>query len=159
MKHLTKLDLSHNQLSTIPDQNRKVLLEISKTSPLTIDLTGNILRCTCSNLDFLEWMLKPTFNFTGVEKYRCSDKDGKITNLGNLHDKISDMKKRMCYLHCPDYCHKYRNNNSTDSHHAAVLNRYTMVPLFYYNPTGFTASAGHQGYCLPSNVTSRVSTK
>lgn len=56
LSSLTYLDLSRNQIKVIADVNLKFLDSLSKRLPLKVNLTGNILPCTCYSNHLVRWL-------------------------------------------------------------------------------------------------------
>ena len=99
---LTKLNLSHNTLSTFPSFASEIQLEILDLSfnsityfsddeiqtidnmkPFKIYLKGNPLQCLCPSLRFLKWM-KQSHIVGDVEVLRCVQEDGSSQNIVNI---------------------------------------------------------------------------
>ncbi|OWF56550.1 Toll-like receptor 6 [Mizuhopecten yessoensis] len=72
MMNLTYLDLSHNQLSELTNQNRRDIDMITKTGNLTIDLSNNRLVCSCLTLPSIRWINLNQRVFKRFETYSCS---------------------------------------------------------------------------------------
>ncbi|KAL3890437.1 hypothetical protein ACJMK2_002719 [Sinanodonta woodiana] len=75
----------------IPSQmNTTIVLGKSATDPLVIDLTGNIMECTCDRIWFNEFLLNTHISLFGKELYTCK--------LGsNSHYMTSELLNDMNY--------------------------------------------------------------
>lgn len=91
-KCLRLLDLSDNKLETLPEPFRNDLDDLAKmgphetcnrTEPLTLDLAGNPIQCTCDNRPFLRWMSKSTVKILFYETDECHLQDGRRLLLMN----------------------------------------------------------------------------
>jgi hypothetical protein len=99
---LTKLNLSHNTLSTFPSFASEIQLEILDLSfnsityfsddeilaidnmkPFKIYLKGNPLQCLCPSLRFLNWM-KQSHIVVDVDVLRCVQEDGSSQDIVNI---------------------------------------------------------------------------
>ncbi|KAI0240963.1 hypothetical protein LSAT2_004110 [Lamellibrachia satsuma] len=77
LKKLRVLNLSDNKLITLSAKTRKELDEIPKVH---VDISGNPLRCLCSNTDFVTWTHTSKVKFLNKHNTFCIDKDNS-TNL------------------------------------------------------------------------------
>ena len=77
LKKLRVLNLSDNKLPTLSAKTRKELDEIPKVH---VDISGNPLRCLCSNTDFVTWTQTSKVKFLNKHNTFCIDKDNS-TNL------------------------------------------------------------------------------
>ena len=87
---IKSLNLSYNQLSTIPAPLRR---QLDKMDFLELYLSGNAFICTCENLEFLQWVQSSssiTFHYAG--DHVCTDSPG-----NTIHNIEVD------YLHCNWY--------------------------------------------------------
>ena len=77
---IRSLNLSHNQLTTVPAPLRR---QLDKMEGLDLDLSGNPFICSCENLEFLRWVQSSssiTFHYAG--DHVCTDSpDNTIHNI------------------------------------------------------------------------------
>ena len=88
MTRLSKLDLSNNNigclsLSTILQLN-KLQNQKQEHQKIEVDLSCNLLSCSCECFDFFEWMMGTKVTLTDMDKYQCKFNDGKIESLNEL---------------------------------------------------------------------------
>ncbi|VDI52582.1 Hypothetical predicted protein [Mytilus galloprovincialis] len=94
MVRLKVLDLSKNkikyfsQLSTMQNISR-----IAKQTHLKIDLSHNILECSCPSLVFLRWMFDNQELFYNKDSYKCKSDNGTIIVLSRLQNTVSVLQK------------------------------------------------------------------
>ncbi|XP_062591485.1 toll-like receptor 4 [Saccostrea cucullata] len=73
--HMTKIsliDLSQNRIRSFDEKNRVHLEKAFRRSNLLVDLSGNLLGCSCDNQHFLKWLGINKANFLGIPHYQCS---------------------------------------------------------------------------------------
>ena len=90
---LTYLDLSYNKIPVLQKDTLHDLDRIVKARPIHLDLTGNLLSCSCASLDFLHWIDNTNVDLIGKENYKCSFSNGTITgwnSLSHLLQKLDD---------------------------------------------------------------------
>ncbi|KAK6166303.1 hypothetical protein SNE40_023032 [Patella caerulea] len=96
MKDLRYIDLSTNQLTSLPVQFRNYGdSQYDANKELTVDLSGQTLRCTCDTLPFLKWMKSNKTIFVRRDDYKCEDNKKKELTLSNL-DAIILQLERQC---------------------------------------------------------------
>ena len=88
MTVLRKLNLSNNNigclsLSTILQLNKLQSLK-QKPEKIEVDLSGNLLSCSCECFDFFQWMMRTEVTLTNMDKYQCKFNDGSKENLNKL---------------------------------------------------------------------------
>ena len=88
MTELRKLNLSNNNidclsLSTVLEVNRLQDLK-QETDEIEIDLSGNLLSCSCECFDFFKWMMRTKVKLTGKKKYQYKFSDGRMKSLNKL---------------------------------------------------------------------------
>ncbi|XP_056016544.1 toll-like receptor 4 [Ostrea edulis] len=72
MSKLVLLDLSQNKLTTLDENARTNIERVFKHSNLSIDLSENVLQCSCKNEEFLTWMSENEHHFINIDNYTCS---------------------------------------------------------------------------------------
>ncbi|XP_053400821.1 toll-like receptor 4 [Mercenaria mercenaria] len=70
LKNLHYLDLSYNQIISIPSDVRS---SMNNLMYFTIKLPSNPLNCTCYNLDFLQWVKKFRVKFQNMQETKCKN--------------------------------------------------------------------------------------
>ncbi|XP_050388397.2 toll-like receptor 4 [Patella vulgata] len=96
MKDLRYIDLSSNQMTSLPVQFRNYGdRQYDDNKQLTVDLSGQTLQCTCETLPFLKWMKSNTTIFVRRDDYKCEDNKKKELILSNL-DAIIIQLERQC---------------------------------------------------------------
>ncbi|XP_067663624.1 toll-like receptor 4 [Haliotis asinina] len=89
--NLTSINCSHNDIKYISPRVRSQMDRIATLHSLYIDLSENDLRCTCQNIEFLEWLLhSKKIHAANRERYHCLDINGKV-----LHFKDHDILKNL----------------------------------------------------------------
>ncbi|XP_048737272.2 toll-like receptor 4 [Ostrea edulis] len=72
MKYLSLLDISHNQIETLPTDIQEAIDGIAGTHPIKVNLYGNPLSCRCEHFDFIMWLHKHNdIVFLNFENYTC----------------------------------------------------------------------------------------
>ncbi|VDI27941.1 toll-like receptor 13 [Mytilus galloprovincialis] len=91
---LERLDLSYNNISGISSQtSMDTLRKLSKTSKLKIDLSNNLLKCSCQNLKFLQWMDANSDLLMHVTKYTCRFDNNNVIQLTNVNAVVKQLEK------------------------------------------------------------------
>ena len=99
MTQLSYLELSNNRISSLGSKARDQLESIFKTSNnLTIDLSGNLLKCTCETIDFIKWMSTTRIKYQKLSSYYCKLSNG---NKQPLNDP--NMVYRILTKQCSSY--------------------------------------------------------
>nr|KAG5696231.1 hypothetical protein BaRGS_019933 [Batillaria attramentaria] len=93
MKNLTYLDISENQLHTLPKSVRDHLDAVAETQNVTIRMTYNPIACICQNIDFLTWMRDSEVNFGTHYEYFCQLADGSEKKMTNIWNTIDGLKR------------------------------------------------------------------
>ncbi|KAL8589278.1 hypothetical protein ACOMHN_039921 [Nucella lapillus] len=92
MNKLRHLDISQNQLHTIPKHIRDHLDMLAETFNVTVNMTYNPIACICANIDFLRWIRESKVYF-GTEKfYYCQQPDGNEKEMRSLLATIADLE-------------------------------------------------------------------
>lgn len=92
MRNLSFLDLSNNQISTLDMAMRASLDKLCEMEThIEINLVRNPLRCTCENLEFLEWMVASEVSFQRQSNYKCALVNSTIVPLKDLKEIITSM--------------------------------------------------------------------
>ncbi|XP_033746771.1 toll-like receptor 4 [Pecten maximus] len=93
MTNLKYLDLSHNQLSELSDQNRRHIDTITKTGNLTINLSNNRLQCSCQTLPFMRWVNLNKKVFKRFHTYKCSFDNHTSVSFSDLDTVLQQLEK------------------------------------------------------------------
>ncbi|CAC5378518.1 TLR13 [Mytilus coruscus] len=94
---LEKLDLSRNNIGGISSQaSMDTLHKLSKK--LKIDLSNNMLKCSCENLYFLQWMNANLDMFICKHKYTCRFDNNDVVYMTNFNDVVKQLEKK-CNSH------------------------------------------------------------
>ena len=97
MIKLQKLDLSNNNIQCLSKSTILQLNQIRKTgNHIEIDLSDNILSCTCECLHFFLWMPKSGLDFLSHKTYKCTFKNGRKETLDKLSFVINELESQ-CY--------------------------------------------------------------
>ena len=83
-KNLNYLDLSHNKIQMLQKDTLQSLDRLQNAHPVRLDLTGNMLLCSCETLDFLHWMDSTKVYLVGKENYKCDFSNGTIISSNFL---------------------------------------------------------------------------
>ena len=89
MKQLNVLDLSENRITELKKATR---MQIENVPKLIINMSENVLACSCDRFEFIEWLNIHKDQFAQFETYKCSFK-GKNSTFANFHDLLLDLKK------------------------------------------------------------------
>ncbi|VDI42691.1 Hypothetical predicted protein [Mytilus galloprovincialis] len=91
---LERLDLSYNNISGISSQtSMDTLRKLYKTSKLKIDLSNNLLKCSCQNLKFLKWIDANLNLLMNTDKYTCRFDNNNIVQLTNVNAIVKQLEK------------------------------------------------------------------
>ena len=72
MKDLIMLDLSENSLTQLNEKTRRRIDMMRTISPnFTVNLRGNPLECSCSNLPFILWIYNNRPLFSSFDRFSC----------------------------------------------------------------------------------------
>ena len=98
MTELRKVNLSNNNIgclsvSTIITLN-KIQIQIPETEKIKVDLSGNILSCSCECFSFFQWMMATTVTLTDMDKYQCKFNDGREENLYKLDFIVAELESQ-----------------------------------------------------------------
>ena len=97
MTNLQKLDLSNNNIECLSKSTIVQLNQIRKAgNHLQIDLSGNVLSCTCECLHFFLWMPQSGLDFLSNKTYECAFKDSRKVPLNRLSIVIAELESQ-CY--------------------------------------------------------------
>ncbi|XP_056016542.1 toll-like receptor 4 [Ostrea edulis] len=98
MSNLTLLDLSQNKLVTLDENARTNIERAFKHSNLSIDLSENVLQCSCENEEFLTWMSENEHHFINIDNYTCSPPKDRFSFKTLKKSVISLSKSCKSYL-------------------------------------------------------------
>ena len=98
MTELRRLNLSNNNigclsLSTTLDLNKLQHLK-PKTEKIEVDLSGNLLSCSCECLDFFQWMMRTEVTLTDMDNYQCKFNDGRRESLYELDFIVAKLESQ-----------------------------------------------------------------
>lgn len=95
MKHLSQLDLSHNQLTQL-SKNVRASLDAIATRNIKVYLLGNNLKCICGTLDFLKWLRdSKSIYFVGINNYTCLFENASAASFNEI-GQIVQVLERKC---------------------------------------------------------------
>ena len=105
MMNLNFLDLSYNKIQCFYTSTMRDINEIIGYTPgggkvskvLEINLSYNPLRCSCSSLEFYQWMrrVRPYITFTDFSAYQCTFHNGHKVTLLNLNLIVDILRSLM----------------------------------------------------------------
>ncbi|XP_063436294.1 toll-like receptor 4 [Mytilus trossulus] len=87
------LDLSDNSITHFNETIINAITTLFKATYLKIDLTNNMLQCSCNTVKFLRWVLDHNNRFLNKERYMCKLENGNIANLTSLKETVNQIKK------------------------------------------------------------------
>ena len=98
MTELRKLNLSNNNidclsLSTILELNELQHLK-PQTDQIEVDLSGNLLTCSCECFGFFQWMMATIVTLTNMDKYECKFDDGRKESLYKLDFIVAKLESQ-----------------------------------------------------------------
>ena len=100
MTKLDLVDLSHNNLLCLSRSASRSLdrlqLHRNKSGSISIDMTGNLLSCSCECLEFFQWVEKTRVDVVHYRNYSCIFKNGDIWQLNRLHTLVARLESE-CY--------------------------------------------------------------
>ncbi|CAC5398533.1 unnamed protein product [Mytilus coruscus] len=98
LQNLKLLDLSFNRISTLSPMAIKSINEIFKKSNLKINLSNNMLQCSCETYQFLTWMAENSDHFIPSNEYRCRFLNGSILEIQQFKHTFLQIS-RECETH------------------------------------------------------------
>ncbi|XP_063431538.1 toll-like receptor 4 [Mytilus trossulus] len=81
LQNLRLLDLSSNRISSLSPMSINVINEIFKKSDLKINLSNNVLQCSCETYQFLKWMAENSNHFMPSNNYKCRFSNSSILEI------------------------------------------------------------------------------
>ena len=95
MTKLTEVYLKENKISSIP---MKVLKHLESNAQrtgknITIDLSGNEITVSCSNIDFLTWMMEHDHYFKNIHTYKFRKDGGSSVSYQNMVSSLDRLQK------------------------------------------------------------------
>ena len=100
MTRLNKINLSNNNIHCL---SVKTILELNKLQNLKrkpekieVDLSGNLLSCSCECFDFFQWVMTTEVTLTDMDNYQCKFNDGTKESLYEL-DFIFAKLESQCF--------------------------------------------------------------
>ncbi|XP_053391546.1 toll-like receptor 4 [Mercenaria mercenaria] len=99
MRNLSVLSLQNNLLENINKDVRIFFNDLAVTKNLTIDLSGNKFKCTCNDIELLDWFATTRVRFINFPAYTCEFKNGSTGYIskaavisGTLKNECADYK-------------------------------------------------------------------
>lgn len=92
-KALKALDLSHNFIRQINQTFISCVSEIFVHSNLSINLSNNLLECSCRTYLTLKWMLENINHFLDSKTYKCQNDDRRLIPLNNFKEVVQQLEK------------------------------------------------------------------
>ena len=98
MTALSRLNLSNNNIrcfsmSTIIQLNKLQKLK-SNSDIIEVELSGNLLSCTCECFDFFHWMMVTDLIVTNWNTYECEFNDGTKKSLNRLSHIVAALESQ-----------------------------------------------------------------
>ncbi|CAC5418238.1 unnamed protein product [Mytilus coruscus] len=91
---LERLDLSYNNISGRTSQiSMDTLHKLSKKSNLTIDLSNNLLKSSCQNLIFLQWVDVNFGLLVNTDQYTCQFDNNDVVHMTNVDEIVKQLEK------------------------------------------------------------------
>ncbi|VDI79244.1 Hypothetical predicted protein [Mytilus galloprovincialis] len=87
------LDLSDNSITHFNETIINAFTTLFKATDLKIDLTNNMLECSCNTVKFLRWVLDHNKRFLNQERYMCKFENGNIADLTSLKETVNQIQK------------------------------------------------------------------
>ncbi|XP_012945486.1 toll-like receptor 4 [Aplysia californica] len=87
LPNLTYLDLSGNSISQLGVKDMQLVeLHAGTVTEFSLHLTGNIMVCTCSSIQFLTWLQNTKVNLDRPMTYSCLTENGTLTTTADFSD-------------------------------------------------------------------------
>lgn len=94
MVKLKFLDLSKNKIKKFSNvMTMQNISKIARETNLKIDLSKNILECSCSSFTFIQWMHDNHNFFYDINSYQCKTENGTVLILNRLKHIVFMLKK------------------------------------------------------------------
>ncbi|XP_052105951.1 toll-like receptor 4 [Mytilus californianus] len=87
------LNLSNNRIKFFNESVMRTINTLVMNKQLTIDLSQNLLQCTCKTIPFLRWMIESNVLFVDLQEYSCTLEDGSIIILNPFEYKVLQLEK------------------------------------------------------------------
>lgn len=87
------LNLSNNRIKYFNESVMRTINTIVINKQLTIDLSKNVLECTCKTIPFLRWMIESNVLFIDLQEYSCTLEDGSIISMNLFEYKVLQLEK------------------------------------------------------------------
>ena len=84
---LELLDLSYNRLSSLSLETRSTLDKLDgdpehrTKDHISLNLAGNPISCSCTNILFLQWLARTELHLENVEDFKCITDSGQLVNI------------------------------------------------------------------------------
>ena len=90
---LKKLDLNSNRLQSINETIRNWIdVQNNKSGPkFQLSIFGNIFKCTCETMDFIQWMFTTKIDFDRKNKnYKCELSNGTVIDMVQVNNRFHE---------------------------------------------------------------------
>ncbi|CAG2244405.1 TLR13 [Mytilus edulis] len=87
------LNLSNNKIKFFDESTIRTINTLVVHTQLTIDLSQNILQCTCKTIPFLRWMLESNVLFVNLQEYSCTFDNGSTIIMNPFDNKVLQLEK------------------------------------------------------------------
>ena len=81
LRELRSLNMSHNNLTTLPSAIRSHLDNMAAVRKMRVDISGNPLQCHCNNTDFVTWSRNTRVTFLNQDNTFCVDVNNSLAML------------------------------------------------------------------------------
>ncbi|CAC5411112.1 unnamed protein product [Mytilus coruscus] len=98
LKALMWLDLSSNKISIFKKKTIASLTTLIETNNLKIDLSANVLQCSCHSEYFIKWIADNSRSFLYSQTYKCKFGNGTVIVLGQI-EQIALQLQKECASH------------------------------------------------------------
>lgn len=85
------LDLSNNRLREMSRENINSLEDKHRRFNLTLDLSGNLLDCTCDTIPFIHWIRDSEINFQNKNSYQCKMSHNRKRTFSELTSILNEL--------------------------------------------------------------------
>ena len=98
MTGLRKVNLSNNNIGCLSVSSiiilNKIQIHIPKNEKIEVDLSGNVLTCSCECFGFFQWMMETKVTLTNMDKYQCKFNDGRKESLHELDFIVAELESQ-----------------------------------------------------------------
>ncbi|XP_052105952.1 toll-like receptor 4 [Mytilus californianus] len=82
------LNLSYNKIKFFNERTMRTINILVAHKQLTIDLSQNLLQCTCKTIPFLRWMIERNVLFVDLQGYICTFENGSTIIMNPFEYKV-----------------------------------------------------------------------